>query len=333
MAQIRFAGDTVLLEPGESVLEGLLRHSIPVPHSCKAGSCGSCMLRATDGIVPAAAQPGFRDSWKVRDYFLACVCRPESDLTVEKPGNDVRTPARIRAITNLSDTILRVALIPEAAFEFRAGQYISLVREDSLSRSYSIASLPGEHELELHVRLIPGGKMSTWLQNGAAPGDPVHLLGPSGECFYVPGKGDQPLLLAGTGTGLAPLYGILRDALAQGHTGPIHLLHGALQPAGLYLQEELAALAAKHPNFRYLPCVLSADEAGPWETGSLEAVLKTRFPALSGWRGFVCGDPAIVRSLKMKLFLSGMALPELYADSFVRSAPVVMQVPGDNQKA
>ena len=88
--------------------------------------------------------------------------------------------------------------------------------QDGLARSYSIASLLTDDSLELHVRVLPEGRMSQWLAStarvGHADGDP----GPSGDCFYTAGREDQPLLLAGTGTGLAPLFGIARDALRQG---------------------------------------------------------------------------------------------------------------------
>jgi CDP-4-dehydro-6-deoxyglucose reductase, E3 len=48
-------------------------------------------------------------------------------------------------------------------------------------------------------------------------------------------------------------------------------------------------------------------------------VLK-RLPKLSGWRGYICGDPAIVQLLKKKLFLSGMASRDIYADAFLPTA-------------
>jgi ferredoxin-NADP reductase len=161
--------------------------------------------------------------------------------------------------------------------------------------------------------------MSGWFHTEARRGDAVSLSGPSGECFYVAGREQQPLLLAGTGTGLAPLYGIARDALGRGHAGPIHLFHGALHRAGLYLVEELRALAARYPQFRYTPAVLHGEAQDGIVVGPLLATLDTLLPDLTGWRGFVCGDPGIVTSLKKQLFLAGMASRDIYADSFLPS--------------
>jgi NAD(P)H-flavin reductase len=241
------------------------------------------------------------------------MCQPVSDLTVAGVGNDARLGATITGLHPLTRDVLRVRLVCDAPFDFRPGQYVTLLRDDGLARSYSIASLLDETELELHVRRIPNGRMSGWLYEEAGPGTKVHLQGPSGECFYVPGREDQPMLLIGTGTGLAPLYGIVRDALRTGHRGPIHLFHGALRTEGLYLCEELAALAAEHPNLAYTPSVMQDD-------GPLDRVVASRFPKLDGWRGFICGDPGLVQMLKKKLFLSGIASRDIYADAFLPSA-------------
>src|SRR5205085_691623 len=135
---------------------------------------------------------------------------------------------------------------------------------DGLVRSYSLASLhsppglpAGDTLLELHVRKVTGGQMSKWLHDDVAVGEPLELRGPSGDCFYVAGRPVQPILLIGTGTGLAPLYAIARDALRHGHTGPIRLYHGGLDPSGLYHVDELRRLAATHSNFEYVPCVMN----------------------------------------------------------------------------
>ncbi len=320
MPEIEFEGRAFALVPNETVLDALLRHGINAAHSCKAGSCGSCMLRATSGQIPPAAQTGLKETWKAQGYFLACACRPETNLTVTGVGSDAQIKATIASLELLSQDVIRVRLRPESSIEFRAGQYITLLREDGLARSYSIASLPHEGEMELHVRMIPNGRMSAWLSREAKPGDRVTLLGPNGECFYVAGRPEQPLILVGTGTGLAPLYGILRDALQQGHSGPIHLFHGALQKGGLYLVDELRRIAGNDAHIDYTRAVLNGDAEEGLAVGAIDQVILARYPKLAGWRAYVCGDPAMVQGLKKKLFLSGIASRDIHSDAFLPSA-------------
>ena len=97
-------------------------------------------------------------------------------------------------------------------------------------------------------------------------------------------------------------------------------MHGALRRAGLYLRDELAELARPHPHFSYTPVVLDAEGNSDIEAGTLDGVVGSRFGSLATWRGFVCGDPAIVRSLKRKLFLAGMPMRDIYSDAFLPSA-------------
>jgi NAD(P)H-flavin reductase len=321
MNQVKHEGRWYPLEQDESVLDGLLRQGVNVPHSCRAGACQSCLMRAERGEVPTKAQVGLKETLKAQGYFLACACRPENALEVAGAGAELRVPARITSLERLSDSVLRVRLRPEERFEYRAGQYVSLLRADGLARSYSLASLPHEEELELHVRRVDGGLMSGWLFDAARLGDVLDLQGPTGECFYVPGRPEQPLLLAGTGTGLAPLYGVVRDALAQGHTGPIWLFHGAVEASGLYLVEELRALQSRYSQLRYRPSVLRGPERIGVSVGALDGLLKEACPRPVGWRAFLCGAPDLVLSLRKKLFLAGLSLKEIHADAFLPSTP------------
>jgi len=297
----------------ESVLDALLRAGAAVSYSCKAGSCGSCLLKTPQlDRLPAKWQAGLKDAWKASGYFLACSCHPEGDFTAVPVGNEARSRAQVAAVERLTPSVLRVHLrCDDEAFAYRSGQYLTLFRADGLARSYSIASLPGE-PIELHVRLITGGRMSGWLAGPEAIGAEVQVQGPSGECCYIAGREDQPMLLVGTGTGLAPLYGILRDALRTGHRGQVHLYHGALNDSGLYLQDELRAIAAAHEHVHYQPTTL--DGAGPIDT-----VVRARHANVAGHRVFLCGDPAIVNGLRKKLFLAGAALNDIHADAFIPS--------------
>ncbi len=310
MPILNWEGGQIELEAGETALDALLRAGAAVAHSCRAGICQSCLLRAAEGMVPSVAQAGLKPSLVQQGYFLSCMCRPDTDLTVTPPGAGLRTPARLVDIRWLSESVLRVALKSDTPLHYRPGQYLTLFRADGLGRSYSIASLPAEDEVELHVRVVPNGQMGGWLATSARSGMQVETQGPLGNCFYTLGAPEQALLLAGTGTGLAPLYGIVRDALSQGHTGPIWLYHGALNERGLYLVDELKGLMERNSNFHYRPALLDRD-------GPLQEVLTAQHPKLNGWRGFVCGDPIIVSLLRKRMFLAGISSKEIYSDSFV----------------
>lgn len=320
MPTIQYEGQSYMLLEKESVLDALLRNGIHPTHSCKAGACGSCLMRAASGPVPARAQLGVKDSLRVQGYFLACVCHPEADLELAARGAEAELGATICGMELLSADVMRVRLCCDAPIDFRSGQFVSIVRGDGLARSYSVASLPHEGELELHVRKIVGGRMSGWLHDEAQIGDRVRIVGPSGDCFYVPGSEEQPLLLVGTGTGLAPLYGILRDALRHGHRGPIHLFHGALHAGALYLVEELRKLGKDYSQFEYTPAVLRGEALDGVVIGAIDQVVLQRLPNLGGWRGYICGDPGVVQILKKKLFLAGMASREIFADPFIPAA-------------
>lgn len=320
MPHISFQGERYAALPGESVLDCLLRHGMALSHSCKSGVCQSCIVRTTSGDIPPKAQSGLRDTLRAQGYALACSFIPESDVEIALIDTELlRTRGRIVSIDPLNATVMCLRVRPEKPIEHRPGQYLNLVRDDGLVRSYSIASVPEEDEdLCFHVASVANGRMSGWIHSGVARGATIEILGPVGNCFYVSGTKEQPLFLAGTGTGLAPLYGIVRDALRRGHTGAIHLFHGSIRPEGLYLVDELRALAAQFPNLRYYPCALQGEAEGvsivPLDQLSLQTV-----PKLGGHKVYLCGHPDFVRMMQRKTFLAGASLADIYADAFVPS--------------
>lgn len=322
MPKLTYQGRLHEVAPGQTVLEALLAAGEEIPHSCRAGACGACIVRATAGEVPASAQIGLRDAWRQQGYFHTCRADVGADLVLEPIGEGARVPARIEARHELSPTVTRLRVRALSALPAIAGQYLTLHRE-GVSRSYSIAAIPEPGLFELHVRLVPGGALSPYLCRLAAPGDELTLLGPLGHCTYAADQPDTPLLLACTGTGLAPLWGVLHDALAAGHRGALHLFHGALTSSDLYFVDELRALAAAHTQLRYRPSALRpgpGDGAIPeLELGPLDELIGRHLPSIVGMRAFVCGAPDVVATLKRKWFLAGMPLRDISADAFLPS--------------
>jgi ferredoxin-NADP reductase/ferredoxin len=318
MVQIRYGKQRYDLPEQQSVLDCLLGHGVPIPFACKSGVCHSCMMKATGGQPPESSQNGLKSSLKLTRHFLPCICHPSEDLEISLPqdGHSV-TPATVKQLKLLNGDIMQVALECHNPIEYRPGQFINLFRDPALGRSYSLASVPGRDDhLHLHVRRLPQGRVSGWIHEELHAGDTVEVRGPAGDCFYVPGSPEQGLMLIGTGSGLAPLYGIVRDALDQGHTGPIRLFHGSRHLNGLYLIGELRELTKTYSNFDYLPC-LSGDDIPPgFAPGRAENVALQEQPKLKDWRVFLCGHPEMVNTATKKAFLAGASMKEIYADAF-----------------
>ncbi|NJD06566.1 MAG: 2Fe-2S iron-sulfur cluster binding domain-containing protein [Methylococcaceae bacterium] len=318
MITIRYGHRQFEPGPQESVLECLERGGVAIPSSCRSGSCQTCLMKATAGEPPTASQQGLKDSLKLGNHFLACICHPTESLEVALPQEAQGvTPATVKQLQLLNDDIMQVALECHDPIEYRPGQFINLFRDPGLGRSYSIASVPGaDDHLQLHVRRLPNGRVSGWIHDELRTGQTVEVRGPAGDCFYVPGRPDQPLLLIGTGSGLAPLYGIIRDALLRGHSGPIRLFHGSRHRGGLYLTGELLELTRQYSNFDYVPCISGDDLPHGHAAGRAEAVALQEVSNLKGWRVFLCGHPEMVRTATKKAFLAGASMKEIYADAF-----------------
>ena len=319
MPRIIYRDLDLTLGPDVTVLDALTRAGAPVQSMCRAGACQTCMLRAASGDPGGVAQQGLRPAQRERGWFLACVCRPTGDLTI---AGDVQpsVPAEIVAVDDLGAAVARVRLRPLGELSYRPGQYVQVVRDDGLARSYSLASVPEDEPLlEQHVRVHPQGRMSRWLAAQSA-GARVELRGPAGECFYTDGRPDQPLALIGTGTGLAPLWGIVRDALRRGHVGPITVVHGARDPGGFYLVDALAELAGARPQVRYVRCALSGEPGDGLEIGDVTAIGPKAVGSLRGARVFLAGGPEQVAALKKRCFLAGAALRDISADPFLVAA-------------
>ena len=321
MTTVVYAGIAHAVLPEQTLLDCLTAAGIAVPSSCRAGVCQSCLMRAVEGQVPPEAQAGLKPTLAAQGYFMACRCKPRTPLTVVLPdAATLQQTAEVLGIEALNPDIVAVRLRPSRPMAYRAGQFIRLFKDDTQSRCYSLASVPELDEaLEIHVRAVPGGTVSGWVHRTLRAGDAVRIADSSGACFYVEDRPEQPLLLLGTGSGLAPLLGIVRDALHRGHRGPVVLYHGSTGAQGLYRVDSLRALAAAHPQFRYVPCVSEGTPPAGLRAGTPLEVALADQPDLSGWRVFLCGHPELVRQGKMQAFLAGAAMADIHADPFVPS--------------
>ncbi len=309
MPELRAGDRQWSVVPGSNLLDALNEAGVTVPYSCRAGSCHACLVRCIRG-EPLDARPDALDAEK-RDkgWRLACQCRVVDDLAVEifDPVRD-GLPARVSSGDWLSPSVLRLRIEPERALRYRAGQHLVLWAANGVARPYSLASLPGEDPfLEFHLDCRKPGAF-TQVARTLEPGDLIRLGElRGGALHYDPDWQQRALWLLAGGTGLGPLWGVLREALRQQHQGPIRLIHVAREH---YLAAQLQALTADHPQVQ-----IEWVDVEQFQTALSELRVTSRQTI-----ALICGPSASVEGFSKRLYVAGLPRGQVFADVFLEKA-------------
>jgi len=317
MPNLKYQGRTVATRDGENVLDAFLRHGISIPFSCRNGICHVCLQRSVQGAVAAVAQHGLRPELRDQGYFMACKCVPLADMEIAPP-TELYTTTLVHRKEMLSPYVCKLLIDPPPAFTYRAGQFINLRRPDGLVRSYSLASLPEEdYFLEIHVQRKDGGIMSNWIIDELNAEEGLDIQSASGECYYKDEARGHPLLLVATGTGLSPLFGVIRDALQHQHQEEIHLYHGGRDTDRFYLRTQLRQLEQQHANFHYHECISgSATPPDGAHAGRAHDVAFARHKDLRAWHVYLAGLAEMVDSGERLAAEHGAPPHAIHTDAF-----------------
>jgi ferredoxin-NADP reductase len=74
---------SVLVEPGQTLLDAGLAAGLPMPYSCTVGNCGDCMVRLRGGEVAMNGPNCLTPQQKADGYVLTCVGCPLSRVTLD----------------------------------------------------------------------------------------------------------------------------------------------------------------------------------------------------------------------------------------------------------
>jgi NAD(P)H-flavin reductase len=215
-----------------------------------------------------------------------------------------------------------VTVQPEPAYEYRAGQSLSLESElrPRLWRYYSPANAPREDgRIELHVRAQDGGPVSTALVRRLGAGDTLRLGPPMGHSA-LDGSSDRDLLLVAGGTGLAPMKAIVDEVARHGPPRRVDLYVGARTEPDLYDREALARLADEH---RWLTVVEAVSDPDGTPTPGVErgnvGEVALRHGPWTGRDAYVAGPGAMVEDTVARLTRHGVPPDRIRSEAFAPS--------------
>lgn len=201
----------------------------------------------------------------------------------------------------LASDVIHLSLAVPPEFSFQAGQFITLkLAKDGLvkPKSYSILSSPSQQgKLDFCIKLIPGGYASELFVKMAV-GETVLLVGPLGH-FVFDVEAEEHWFI-GAGTGIAPLYSMIREYLPRFPGKTFRLIFGSKTKKETLFHEEFLALERQYPHFSYL-LTLSREK---WERmGHVQQHLGVD---LQGKTFYICGLKELVLETRAYLEKQGV---------------------------
>lgn len=311
----------------ESLLTAAARSGIHLNYSCKTGRCSSCKCRLISGSTNALHDAmGLGIHEKSEGWILSCVSAAATDIVLEAEDlGDLRIPdakilpCRISQIDFLTPDVVRVLLrFPHTAdFQFLAGQYVDVIAPSGIRRSYSLANTDfQDRQLELHIRRVDGGAMSSYWFSQAKTNDLLRINGPLGTFFVRDAKNTDLIFLA-TGTGIAPvksMLGSINNMPPERRPRSVQVFWGGRTPADFYIKPEHI------PGIQQWSLVLSREHPG-WQgaRGYVQDAALNSNIQLEQATVYACGSDAMIQSSRELLTNAGLPSRSFYSDAFVSS--------------
>lgn len=214
--------------------------------------------------------------------------------------------------------------------KYFAGQYLTLVlriNNRRYFRPYSFSSAPGiDSTLNITVKKVPGGVVSNYIANHIKTGDTVEVLEPMGN-FTLENKNisnNNQLVFWGAGSGITPLYSIIKHALNNNLAKHVTLIYGNRNCDNTIFNQEIIDLQKKystsfsvwyfHTDFK-TDRINSAIIKGRIDVQRIVEILKTG-DELNNTFHFLCGPDGLTKSVEVALKNEGVSQQCIYTESF-----------------
>ncbi|OBF67037.1 ferredoxin [Mycobacterium sp. 852002-51971_SCH5477799-a] len=225
-------------------------------------------------------------------------------------------PLRIkRVVPETRDAVSIILDVPQGSaqqFGYQAGQFLTLLvsvdgREHR--RCYSMSSSPALGEdLQITVKRDRDGVVSNWLNDTAAPGDQLSALPPQGR--FVLHDNDRELIAFAGGSGITPVFSLVRTALASGNRAT-RLFYANRSRESVIFDAALASLRTRHADRFVLHHHLD-DNTGFVTRADIEAFVRDAAEA----DVYICGPNEFMETVRTALSATGVPEDRLHVEHF-----------------
>lgn len=233
------------------------------------------------------------------------------------PKTNYRTT--VVAVETLTPTVkvFRLAFEPGTEFSFVAGQYVMVdVLKDGavIHKPYSIASPPYQKDIDLCLKYVEGGYVSTYFHTQVRVGDMLTVHEAMGN--FVDCGGPHERVYVGTGTGIAPIRSMILALYHAGFEGPITVYLGVRYEDELLYEADWRKLETEHPAFRFIP-VVSRPKTWTGRVGWVQGALRETLKDPTSKEVYVCGLVPMVKAVKPLLLELGVPRQQIHTEKYV----------------
>jgi ferredoxin-NADP reductase len=206
-------------------------------------------------------------------------------------------------------------------FEYEPGQHTAVHFEndgEDDSRPYTAANAPGTNQLILAIKRYDDGNGSVYMHE-RRPGDEIEIETVDGNLYVR--DFDRDAVFVATGTGITPLYPMLKQYAREGE-GHAHLIFGERDQEHLIFRESLDQLQAEHGNLAVDYVLSDADAGWPGRTGHVQDHLPDALgdSVLDDADFYVCGVPGMVVETQDLLEGEGVDEGRIYTEGWEADA-------------
>jgi 3-ketosteroid 9alpha-monooxygenase subunit B len=247
-------------------------------------------------------------------------------MSVSAPNHGFH-PIRVsRVIAETADAVSLVLDVPpelRETFSYRSGQFVTFrftIDGRHQLRSYSMSSAPEtDIDLQVTVKRVPGGVVSSWITKTLVAGDIVETTRPAGVFTLNPGQGD--IVAVAGGSGITPVFALLKSALAT-TSRRVRLLYANRENGGVIFREQLDTLAERHRG--RLDVVHHFDSEQGFVNSSQLLPYATLAPDTEF---YLCGPGPFMDLVTMTLTEHGIDAGRIHIERFTPSAPTLPAAP------
>lgn len=220
----------------------------------------------------------------------------------------------IKVAKETNDCIHIAFEIPEELrheFSYKQGQYLTVrfvFEDEEYRRSYSIVNAPSEGNapIEVLVKHLENGVVSTYLNEKLLVGDMVEVLSPIGH-FYTHFHSSNAKTYIGlaAGSGISPVLSNLKEALYQEEKSQAYLLFSNKSFQDIIFKKEIDSLVEKFQGRLKVFYILSREKhyedelfEGRISAEKLDAILN-KFPEIPVQEStyFICGPSDMIKNV------------------------------------